>query len=56
MPHALTLEQIDAISSSCHGYVGADLAQLCKQAALTALRDAFPGGIPTAESMYEALR
>ncbi|XP_069834671.1 ATPase family gene 2 protein homolog A isoform X2 [Dendropsophus ebraccatus] len=38
VPHQLTEEELADLASSAHGYVGADLAALCKEAGLNALR------------------
>jgi AAA family ATPase len=38
MPHVLSDHEISVISENTHGYVGADLSQLCKQAALNSLK------------------
>ncbi|NXA76771.1 SPAT5 protein, partial [Thryothorus ludovicianus] len=38
VPHSLTAEQLAYLADSAHGYVGADLAALCKEAGLYALR------------------
>ena len=38
MKHELKEEQIKEISKKCHGYVGADLQSLCKEASLNALK------------------
>ncbi|NWS33389.1 SPAT5 protein, partial [Polioptila caerulea] len=38
VPHSLTAEQLARLADSAHGYVGADLAALCKEAGLYALR------------------
>ncbi|XP_058693447.1 ATPase family gene 2 protein homolog A isoform X1 [Poecile atricapillus] len=38
VPHSLTAEQLAHLADSTHGYVGADLAALCKEAGLYALR------------------
>ncbi|NXT66207.1 SPAT5 protein, partial [Chaetops frenatus] len=38
VPHSLTAEQLAQLADSAHGYVGADLAALCKEAGLYALR------------------
>ncbi|XP_077984116.1 ATPase family gene 2 protein homolog A-like [Glandiceps talaboti] len=38
MPHNLNGEDVEKISDSCHGYVGADLSALCKEAALHAFK------------------
>ncbi|NXQ11234.1 SPAT5 protein, partial [Peucedramus taeniatus] len=41
VPHSLTAEQLAQLADSAHGYVGADLAALCKEAGLYALRRAM---------------
>ncbi|TYZ61513.1 hypothetical protein PybrP1_006837 [[Pythium] brassicae (nom. inval.)] len=41
LPHTVSDEQLQALSGSAHGYVGADLSALCKEAALLALQRAF---------------
>ncbi|KAF4315127.1 hypothetical protein JM18_009448 [Phytophthora kernoviae] len=41
LPHKLTNSELKELSASAHGYVGADLAALCKEAALLALHRAF---------------
>ncbi|NXV67966.1 SPAT5 protein, partial [Molothrus ater] len=41
VPHSLTAEQLAHLADSAHGYVGADLAALCKEAGLRALRRAL---------------
>lgn len=38
LPHTLTDAELDQVSAAAHGYVGADLSALCKEAALLALR------------------
>lgn len=38
MPHILSDDEVSLISDNTHGYVGADLSQLCKQAALNSLK------------------
>ncbi|XP_071975475.1 ATPase family gene 2 protein homolog A isoform X1 [Engystomops pustulosus] len=38
VPHQLTEEELSDLANSAHGYVGADLAALCKEAGLNALR------------------
>ncbi|KDO27722.1 hypothetical protein SPRG_07350 [Saprolegnia parasitica CBS 223.65] len=38
MPHTVSDQDLEAIASRAHGYVGADLSALCKEAALLALR------------------
>lgn len=41
MPHALSDAEVKSIADNTHGYVGADISQLCKQAALLAIKDAI---------------
>ncbi|KAK1936693.1 Spermatogenesis-associated protein 5 [Phytophthora citrophthora] len=41
LPHKLTNSELQELSSSAHGYVGADLSALCKEAALLALHRVF---------------
>ncbi|NXP55436.1 SPAT5 protein, partial [Heliornis fulica] len=41
VPHSLTAEELVHLADSAHGYVGADLAALCKEAGLHALRRAL---------------
>ncbi|OWZ08471.1 ATPase [Phytophthora megakarya] len=41
LPHKLTNSDLQELSSSAHGYVGADLSALCQEAALLALHRAF---------------
>ncbi|KAM9329720.1 ATPase family gene 2 protein homolog A [Gastrophryne carolinensis] len=38
VPHRLSMEELTHLADSAHGYVGADLASLCKEAGLHALR------------------
>lgn len=38
VPHQLSLEELVQLADSAHGYVGADLVALCKEAGLNALR------------------
>jgi SpoVK/Ycf46/Vps4 family AAA+-type ATPase len=38
VPHSLSIQDLEEISSVTHGYVGADLAQLCKEASLKAIK------------------
>ncbi len=38
VPHSLTDEDITRISSITHGYVGADLASLCREAGLKTIK------------------
>ncbi|NXK90555.1 SPAT5 protein, partial [Formicarius rufipectus] len=41
VPHSLTEVELTQLADSAHGYVGADLAALCKEAGLYALRRAL---------------
>ncbi|NXM70818.1 SPAT5 protein, partial [Serilophus lunatus] len=41
VPHSLTGAELEQLADSAHGYVGADLAALCKEAGLCALRRAL---------------
>ncbi|KFQ25924.1 Spermatogenesis-associated protein 5, partial [Merops nubicus] len=41
VPHSLTAAELGQLADSTHGYVGADLAALCKEAGLYALRRAL---------------
>ncbi|NXI98915.1 SPAT5 protein, partial [Psophia crepitans] len=41
VPHSLTAAELMQLADSAHGYVGADLAALCKEAGLYALRRAL---------------
>lgn len=41
LPHTVSDTELEALSGSAHGYVGADLAALCKEAALLALQRSF---------------
>ncbi|XP_035181951.1 ATPase family protein 2 homolog [Oxyura jamaicensis] len=41
VPHSLTAAELMQLADSAHGYVGADLAALCKEAGLNALRRAL---------------
>ncbi|KAJ8372108.1 hypothetical protein AAFF_G00294720 [Aldrovandia affinis] len=43
MPCQLTPEQLTALADAAHGYVGADLAAVCKEAGLRALRRMLAG-------------
>eukprot|EP01105_Mastigella_eilhardi_P026032 TRINITY_DN7310_c0_g1_i1.p1 TRINITY_DN7310_c0_g1~~TRINITY_DN7310_c0_g1_i1.p1 ORF type:complete len:785 (-),score=160.37 TRINITY_DN7310_c0_g1_i1:79-2130(-) len=54
MPHGLTEEQIAEVAALTHGFVGADLAALCKEAALCHLRR-LAGGNYTAAALSAAL-
>ncbi|XP_018416623.1 PREDICTED: spermatogenesis-associated protein 5 isoform X3 [Nanorana parkeri] len=38
VPHQLAVDEVAQLADSAHGYVGADLAALCKEAGLNALR------------------
>ncbi|KAJ0395547.1 hypothetical protein ATCC90586_007772 [Pythium insidiosum] len=40
LPHAIPEDQLRGLSDAAHGYVGADLSALCKEAALLALQRA----------------
>nr|CCA18818.1 ATPase AFG2 protein putative [Albugo laibachii Nc14] len=40
IPHSLTSDQVYQLSSQAHGYVGADLSAVCKEASLSAFRRA----------------
>ncbi|KAK9398890.1 spermatogenesis-associated protein 5 [Crotalus adamanteus] len=40
-PHSLTVSDLSQLADSAHGYVGADLAALCKEAGMHALRRIF---------------
>ncbi|KAM3831198.1 ATPase family gene 2 protein homolog A isoform 2-T2 [Vipera latastei] len=40
-PHSLTASDLTQLAESAHGYVGADLAALCKEAGMHALRRIF---------------
>lgn len=44
MPHNLTAEQISAIASKTHGYVGADLGSLVRESASSAIHRCFEAG------------
>ncbi|WFD26584.1 AAA+-type ATPase [Malassezia nana] len=49
VPHALSPEDLDALATRTHGYVGADLAALVREAALSAMTRAV--GAPLHESL-----
>ncbi|KAF4044377.1 ATPase family associated domain-containing protein lid 3 [Phytophthora infestans] len=51
LPHKLTQSELQELSSSAHGYVGADLSALCKEAALLALHRAFASNDQAAEAI-----
>lgn len=38
IPHVLSNEQLEVLASKLHGYVGADLAALCKEAGIKAIQ------------------
>jgi SpoVK/Ycf46/Vps4 family AAA+-type ATPase len=38
IPNTLTTEEISALASKSHGYVGADLAAICREAGLKAVK------------------
>ena len=46
MQHTLTDDQISKVASVTHGYVGADLANLCKESALCAFKRAYHSSDP----------
>ncbi|DBA03732.1 TPA: hypothetical protein N0F65_004149 [Lagenidium giganteum] len=46
IPHRVTDEELLELSSNAHGYVGADLSAICKEAALLALRRSFAARDP----------
>lgn len=55
LPHKLSDEQIRDLASTAHGYVGADLSALCKEAALLALKRAFTdAGISSGTDMQQS--
>ncbi|KAJ0049721.1 hypothetical protein NL108_000570, partial [Boleophthalmus pectinirostris] len=43
VPHSASVEDLTRLAESAHGYVGADLAAVCKEAGLHALRRALGG-------------
>ncbi|CAL1612798.1 unnamed protein product [Knipowitschia caucasica] len=43
VPHDASMEELRRLAESAHGYVGADLAAVCKEAGLRALRRALGG-------------
>jgi transitional endoplasmic reticulum ATPase len=43
------------IAAKTYGFVGADLANLCREAALCAVREAFPGGVVAEPMTHETL-
>ncbi|CAG8583928.1 1697_t:CDS:10, partial [Funneliformis mosseae] len=43
IPNTLTIEEINALSSKSHGYVGADLAATCREAGLKAIKRCIKG-------------
>lgn len=47
IPHNVSDDQLQELSGTAHGYVGADLSALCKEASLRALQRAFTGRTPT---------
>ncbi|KAL8004723.1 putative AAA+ ATPase domain, ATPase, AAA-type, core, AAA ATPase, AAA+ lid domain-containing protein [Plasmopara halstedii] len=51
LPHKLTNSELQELSSSAHGYVGADLSALCKEAALFALHRAFASAAISTEAV-----
>lgn len=51
LPHKLSYSELQELSSSAHGYVGADLCALCKEAALLALHRAFASTAGSTEAV-----
>ena len=49
VPHSLCEADIDDVSQRAHGYVGADLAAVCREAGLIALKRAYATAPPAAE-------
>ena len=53
-PHAIPTEALAAVAAAAHGHVGADLAAVCKEAGLVALkrclRTRSENGVPSAEN------
>jgi transitional endoplasmic reticulum ATPase len=47
--------RLEEMAAGTHGFVGADLAGLCREAGLRALREAFPGGRNTDPSAVQGL-
>jgi len=50
---------LDAVAAASHGFVGADLESLCREAAMTALRGALPGaasGTPPSSDRLAAIQ
>ncbi|XP_033829827.1 ribosome biogenesis protein SPATA5 isoform X1 [Periophthalmus magnuspinnatus] len=43
VPHSASVEELNRLAESAHGYVGADLAAVCKEAGLHALRGVLGG-------------
>jgi AAA family ATPase len=52
LPHRLTDSELLELSSSAHGYVGADLGALCKEAALLALHRAFANNAQSSGAVF----
>lgn len=51
-PYIITDEELHQLANSLHGYVGADIAALCREAALTSLRRQVTGyGTTTAKTV-----
>ena len=38
MPHSVTIEDLEKINSNLHGFVGADILSLCREASLLAMK------------------
>jgi AAA family ATPase len=49
MPHELTEENIVELAGKTHGYVGADLAALCRDAVMAAIQRGLAAGMPEDE-------
>ncbi|RLN98340.1 hypothetical protein BBJ28_00010757 [Nothophytophthora sp. Chile5] len=55
LPHSLTTTELQQLSASAHGYVGADLSALCKEAALLALHRAVASAPERSQGVLEPL-
>ncbi|KAG6612538.1 Spermatogenesis-associated protein 5 [Phytophthora cinnamomi] len=51
LPHRLTNSELQELSSIAHGYVGADLSALCKEAALLALHRSFANNAQSTDAV-----
>ncbi|PLW34742.1 hypothetical protein PCANC_10443 [Puccinia coronata f. sp. avenae] len=54
VPHGLTAKEIKSVADKTHGFVGADLAALVREAGLGAIKRSLARGIPTPEMRLEA--